>query len=319
MMVAVRILSVAICSFERVIDQRRPEAESSPKPPGLDINVLLSMVAEDLDQEGAVEALVAVQRAQAMLDALRLRLLERFPVACADDDSATTLLAGIEKISAARAAGQLALARNLRSRLPGAFASLEVGKMGFERVAQIARATCSLPLAQCLEVDAALLSSASEKTSSQLAHLLRKEVAKADPAGAARRSEKRKAERQVSTGRSAGGMSWLHALLDTEDTLAVYKRLDTLAEEVRSSGDSRTMNQLRADAVRDLLLGKSAGRGVTHAYRPPTGARHASEQAAGSGDVPLQRGGSHRSGRTPPSRGKAGRRGSRKGKATRGR
>lgn len=310
---------MAVGNFEHVIDQRRPEAESCPKPPGLDINVLLSMVVEELDREGAAEAVGAVQRAQAMLDAFRLRLFERVQLVCTDDESATALVAGIEKVSASRAAGQLALARDLRIRLPRAFAALEAGSLGFDRVAQMARATCALPLEQCLEVDTALLPSACEKTSSQLAHLLRKEVAKADPAAAARLSERRKAERQVSAGRSAGGMSWLHVLLDTEDTLAVYTRVDAMAQDVRCAGDSRTMNQLRADAVRDLLLGKNAGRGVTHVYTQAAGGRRVSEQAADSGEVPLQRGGSHRSGRSSPSRTKGGRRGSRKSRAGRGR
>jgi hypothetical protein len=318
-MLAERNLSVATSNFEHVIDQRRPEAESSLKPSGPDINALLSMMVEELDEVGTVAAVTAVHRAQTMLDGLRVRLLEHLPRVCADEESATSLLAGIEKISRAKATGELALARNLRLRLPCAFAALESGDLGFGRVAQLVRATSSLALDRCVEVDAELLPAACEKTPSQLAHLIRRAVAKADPAGAARRSERRKAERQVSAGRSVGGLSWLHVLLDAEDTLAACKRVENIAQEIRSAGDLRTMNQLRADAVRDLLLGKNTSRSTTQVYAPPTGVRRVPEQTGETVEVPAQRGGSHRSGRTPPSRSKAGRRGSRKNRAGRGR
>ncbi|WP_297547815.1 DUF222 domain-containing protein [Amycolatopsis sp.] len=297
-----------------MIEQRRPEAKSSPDPPGLDVNALFAVVVDELDQDDALRMVQVIGKAQAMLDAVRLRVLGRFSALRGDDPSALKLVACTEKVSTARASRDLALARSVRNRLPRVFAALESGQLGGDRVAQIARATHSLSTSRCREVDQALLPRAREKTPSQLAHLLRVVIAQIDPVGAARRAEKRTAERRVSVGRGSGGMSWLRALLDTDETLAVYKRLDAIAQDVHRGGDRRSLDQLRADTVRDLLLGNMSSRVVTHVYVPSAGHDPSLGPDAGAEPLRTHRGGSHRSGRMSSSGGKTARRGSRKNK-----
>jgi hypothetical protein len=111
-----------------------------------------------------------------------------------------------------------------------------------------------------------LLATARDKTPRQLAYALRTAVHAVDPEDAAARARARRQERRVSVEHQDEGMSWLNALLATPDVLAIKDLLDGLAREVTSSEDSRTMDQLRADVLRDLLLGHQHTRVRVHVY-----------------------------------------------------
>lgn len=252
---------MADSSFERVIDNRRPEAASDPKPPGFDITTLLSVAVEKLDRAEALEFVGRFHRAQAMLDAARLLLLERLRVLSADDASARHLVADVEKASLAKAGNDLALARMLVTRLPQTLAALEAGSLSRDRAAQIARATVVLSQAHCLEVDAELFPLACEKTPSQLAYLLRTLIARIDQVGAAERAAARRAS--LRPGAGLGGSVWLRGLMSAEDAVAVHRRLDAIAHELRRGGDRRPLSRVRVDVVRGLLLGALPGLGGT--------------------------------------------------------
>ncbi|MGH3432411.1 MAG: DUF222 domain-containing protein [Thermocrispum sp.] len=78
------------------------------------------------------------------------------------------------------------------------------------------------------------------------------------------RAEQAKRGRHVSVEPAPDGMSWLSANLPAEDTHACYTRIDTLARGLRTATEPRTMHQLRADVLRDLILGKpNTGGGTT--------------------------------------------------------
>jgi hypothetical protein len=308
---------VPLSMFERVIEQRRPEAKSSPNPPGLDVNALFAVVVDELDQDDALRVVQAIGQARAMLDAVRLRVLDRFSALRGDDASTRKLVASTDKISTARAKLDLALAHGVRKRLPGVFAALESGQLAGDRVAQIARATHSLSITQCRKVDQALLPQACEKTPSQLAHLLRVVIAQIDPVGVARRADQRTAQRRVTVRRGTGGMSWLRALLDSDDAIAVSKRLDAIAHDAHNGGDRRSLDELRADTVLDLLLETAPSRVVTHLRVPQAGHDPSPGSAADTETARPHRRGSHRSGRMPSSANKTTRRRSRKTKVGR--
>jgi hypothetical protein len=141
------------------------------------------------------------------------------------------------------------------------------GTMNYDRASQISRATTVLSPEKSREVDNALYPLACEKTPRQLGQFLRKLIAKIDPRGAADRAEKRKADRRVAVEHDQDEMSWLHAYLSSEDALAIDERLDRIARSAKRDGaEERTMNQLRADAMRDLLLGKFSSDVTTHVY-----------------------------------------------------
>jgi hypothetical protein len=112
-------------------------------------------------------------------------------------------------------------------------------------------------------------------------------------------------------------MSWLRALLDSDDAIAVSKRLDAIAHDAHNGGDRRSLDELRADTVLDLLLETAPSRVVTHLRVPPAGHDPSPGSAADTETARPHRRGSHRSGRMPSSANKTTRRRSRKTKVGR--
>ena len=244
-----------------MIESRRPN------PAGWDLTTLITLATGEPDEAETLYLIHAASQAQARLDAVRLRMVDRYSVLHGDDKTAQDELACVEHISTAKAGNDLALAHALANRLPHTLAMLTAGTITYDRASQIARATTVLSLEKAAEVDAALYPLACEKTPRQLGDHLRKIIAKVDPRGAAGRAEKRKADRRVSVEHDNDEMSWLHAFLPAEDVLAIDQRLDMIARSIKREGSEvRTMNQLRADAIRDLLLGKFSSKVTTHLY-----------------------------------------------------
>src|SRR5207302_2441522 len=86
-------------------------------------------------------------------------------------------------------------------------------------------------------------------------------VHKYDADGATERAVKRREDRKVSIVHEDDAMATLLAYLPAETAAAIYTRLDTIAKQLRHDGDQRTLDQLRADVLSDVLLGKLSGRG----------------------------------------------------------
>jgi hypothetical protein len=105
-----------------------------------------------------------------------------------------------------------------------------------------------------------VLPDAGELTTAEIARKLRKLIAQTDPEAAKRRAEKSKEGRRVEAGNDAVGTAWVNAFgLPVERVAAAMERLDALARAARNHGDTRTMDQLRADAFLDLLEGRYHG------------------------------------------------------------
>ncbi|MEU6642513.1 DUF222 domain-containing protein [Saccharomonospora sp. NPDC046836] len=107
-----------------------------------------------------------------------------------------------------------------------------------------------------------------------------------DPEAAARQTEVRRTERKVQLLHGEDGMSTLLA----EVASASYARVDRVARTLRGTNESRTLDQLRADVLAELLLGSNtAGSGVkadVHVYvdlNTLTGLNNDPAQLAGYG------------------------------------
>jgi hypothetical protein len=241
-----------------MIDTQR----SSPRP---DPSTLLTLAADNADEAEALSTIEAFAQAQAMLDAARLKFVNRYVTVRGDHNSAQNILASKRKISTAKAGNDISLAYALTTRLPETFARLAEGQMNYDKARQVARATTDLTSEKTLEIDAALYPSACEMTPCQLSELLRSLIGRIDPHAVADRAKKRKPGRRISLGRNVE-MSWLHVFMASDDVLAIDQRLNLIAQRILQTGDERTLNQLRADTARDLLLGKLAGNAITHLY-----------------------------------------------------
>lgn len=79
-----------------------------------------------------------------------------------------------------------------------------------------------------------------------------------DPADAVERHRRARDGRQVSCQPGRDGMAWLVAHLPAAEAVAIDARLDDLARGLARDGDDRTIEQLRADALGDVLLDRDS-------------------------------------------------------------
>jgi hypothetical protein len=159
------------------------------------------------------------------------------------------------------AQSQVALAQDLIDRLPAVFASLDRGDICLARARVFSDelvAVADDDLARTI-VDK-LLPLAPEWTASQLRARLRREVLAADPNAAKERYERAVAERRVCLEANFDTTANLSAIfLPAGRAVAAFERVDALARGRKNDGDLRTLDQLRADVLLDLLDGTDIG------------------------------------------------------------
>lgn len=263
------------------------DTQGSPQRP--DPSTLLTMSADNADETEALQAIEAITQFQARLDAVRLKFVHRYATLHGDHKSAQKTLVDRQKVSTAQAGSDISLAYALTTRLPQTFAKLAEGDMNYGKATQVARATADLTLEKTLEIDAALYPAACEKTPHQLSELLRNLIGLAVPEAAADRAKKRKPGRRISVGRKVE-KSWLHVFMASDDVLAIERRLNLIAECILQTGDERTLNELRADTIRDLLLGRFPSEAIKQVYLEPGAAtpENIPEQRRNSGALPTE-------------------------------
>jgi hypothetical protein len=123
------------------------------------------------------------------------------------------------------------------------------GRLDLARVGVLADATSRLDDALARKVDAAVAPSAPELNPAMLRRRVQRAVIESDPAGAELRHRKARADREVSATAAADGMADLYARITAPDWIAISTVVDATARGLKATGDSRTMAQLRADAL----------------------------------------------------------------------
>ncbi|HKE67580.1 MAG TPA: hypothetical protein VKB59_23515, partial [Micromonosporaceae bacterium] len=102
-------------------------------------------------------------------------------------------------------------------------------------------------------------------TTGQLRDRLRRAVLRADPQGAAARTARTVGQRRVELladrESTAGLLAWC---LPAGRAVAAFERVDAIARARHSSQDPRTLDQLRADTLLDLLEGVGVGGSPVH-------------------------------------------------------
>ncbi|GAA2758954.1 hypothetical protein GCM10009872_43140 [Actinopolymorpha rutila] len=84
------------------------------------------------------------------------------------------------------------------------------------------------------------------------------EVVKADPEAAAKRHKAKRSERDVAIWPAVDGVADLSIRgLSADQAAEAFGSLDAIARAVKSTGDSRTLGQLRADVAASLLTGNA--------------------------------------------------------------
>jgi hypothetical protein len=183
-----------------------------------------------------------------------------------DDDPVLANEAAAAEIRAAlrltrRAAeSELDLALFLRRRLPCVWELLAAGSIDLRRARVMVNETIHLPIATAQEVIAEVIDYAPRLTTGQLGARIRRRCIDVAPEQASQRYEKAVADRRVVVEPTDAGTANLFGLdLPPHRLAAISRRINQLARSLRSSTELRTMDQLRADVLLDLLDGSSSG------------------------------------------------------------
>lgn len=162
---------------------------------------------------------------------------------------------------------ELALAVELKHRVPKVWKALAAGEIDLRRVRVIVDGTSHLSLEAAQQVVDQIIDRAPRLTTGQLASLLRRLCVQADPDDAAMRYREAVGERRVISEASPDGTANVLGLsLPPERVAAVMERITDLASSLKRAGEPRTIDQLRADVFLDLLDGNAhrgrSGRGT---------------------------------------------------------
>ncbi|SDU71495.1 HNH endonuclease signature motif containing protein [Jiangella alkaliphila] len=154
-----------------------------------------------------------------------------------------------------RATGRVALAVELLEDLPDTFTALATGLIDADKARLIAERTrCLTDPALRRRVETTVLPDAATRTRWALDQRLRREVIAADPAAAETRRTRAADRRYVSRPEPGGddGMATLTLCGPAEDLTALWIATDAAARHTRTTGDQRTLDQLRFDLLTGL-------------------------------------------------------------------
>lgn len=270
--------------FDTLIDPISERVASDGVPAGLDdmdpglfLAAILSSI-EVADLSG-YDRVVVLRAHQKMINHHQARLYEAMASIedhCADlfdGDTEVTYLAASAEIRCAlhltrRAADrELDLAQTLRQRLPKVWDALVTGTLDVRRVRTITDGTDHLRVDTARAVVDQILEAAAEWTTGQIAARLRKLCIDVDPDEAKDRYQQAVDQRHIELRPTEAGTANIGGYdLPPDQAARVMSRISRIAESLRVAGETRTMDQLRADVFLDLLdggkLAKTGKRGV---------------------------------------------------------
>ncbi|MBN6040832.1 DUF222 domain-containing protein [Amycolatopsis sp. 195334CR] len=167
-----------------------------------------------------------------------------------------------------RAAATITAAEKLTAHMPKTFALLEKGSIPLTVAERVRDATSWLPDSKLAEVDSLLENTLEGRNPTQARRITTRTVAKVDQEGHADRAKGSRRGRQVRLRHGdAGTASLAVTSAPIEHALAAYANVDQLARRLKTADETRTLDQLRADTMLDLLMGKQFGGEVrTHCY-----------------------------------------------------
>ena len=153
----------------------------------------------------------------------------------------------------------LDFAVELATKLPKTMAALEAGQIDIMRARIIAEATHVLSNEHTAAVENRIFPRAGQQTSGQLRAALARAVLAADPGAArARREEAQRDARVLRWREDAGTAALCGRDLPSADVLAADQRISARARDLRSAGVTGTLDELRARAYLDFLLGRDS-------------------------------------------------------------
>lgn len=170
-------------------------------------------------------------------------------------DAAATEIRAALRLTRRSAESELDLAVTLR-RLPRVWEAMERGDIDRPRARVIVDGTATLDEDTARRIVDEVIDAAPRLTTGELAAQLRRLAVGADPASAASRYSDAIDQRRVVVEASPDGTAHLLGLdLPPHRVSAATRRINRLARGLRRSEDPRTIDQIRADILLDLLCG----------------------------------------------------------------
>jgi hypothetical protein len=161
-----------------------------------------------------------------------------------------------------RAAAQLIFADEVIDRLPRIHAALSAGVIDVPKARVLVDGVDGLDDTLAVAIVDKLIDVAPRLTTGELRARLRRLVIAADADHAARRARVDINDRRVQAYLNDNNLAALAGYeLAPHRVAAVMERLDAIAKAAKSAGDGRRMDQLRADAFLDLLVGDGVAAG----------------------------------------------------------
>ncbi len=170
------------------------------------------------------------------------------------EDAASSEIRTALRLTRRAADAELAMARDYQQRLPAVWQALAAGRIDRRRANLLVHSTAHLSQPHAREVAGRALQRAPDLTTGQLTAYVRRLAVEADPDDAKKRYERAVEERRVVLEPSVDGTAHLYLLdLPPDRAGRIRHRIDASARTLRSPQERRTMDQLRADVVLDLL------------------------------------------------------------------
>jgi hypothetical protein len=161
--------------------------------------------------------------------------------------------------SRSRSGTLIDLARDLGTRLPGTAAALDDGTITRYKAEIIARATVLLDPAEARAAEDKVLDRAGRLTPGGLRAAIAAAVMEVAPEKAKERREAAAKDTRVERwAEDSGNAALMGCELPPDETLAADQRITAWAKELRQAGLEGGMDELRARAFLDLLLGKDS-------------------------------------------------------------
>ncbi|GMQ85747.1 MAG: HNH endonuclease signature motif containing protein [Acidimicrobiia bacterium] len=246
--------------------------------PGATLGVLLSAIdVTNVSPHDRIPVLRALDRMESFYAAHRYQAMAAVVDVMDDDKPERAAESAAAEIRAAlhltrRASDtELSFALDLRRRLPRVWTALADGEIDLRRAKTITYATIHLATAAARDVVERVIEAAPHLTTGQLRARIDRLCLEADPEAAQERYDYAVENRRVVTERTDTGTANLLGLeLPPHRVAAIARRINHLARTLKTTDETRTMDQLRADIYLDLLKGASPDTTGAHTSHPVT-------------------------------------------------
>ncbi|WP_285491248.1 HNH endonuclease signature motif containing protein [Amycolatopsis taiwanensis] len=212
-----------------------------------------------MSDDAAVETMTVAREAVCRAQALQVHAVARLCKIRGHTRWVADEVALELSLSKQAAAGLVGVAEVLTTRLPKLLAAMENGEVDLRTAGKVCEVTATLSDEQAREVDDRIAGRLAGKDSEKVRRIARDAVCAVDPDGYAERSKKRRKDRRVELIHADEGMAALWVHLPAEIASAIYAKVDGIARKLKTKGEDRTLDQLRADVLADLALGKHEG------------------------------------------------------------